>query len=306
MRKMSKFILVTTAILFCLANHRTGMATAWDDGDFFRHCPPSWCSQDGLEIRFPLQLESSNISSPSCSDGTTCTKLECSGQDTILHHPYLGPSKVTRVDYKHGSMKIIPFAEHSSACPIQQIALPAYVESGCELYLYDPGKLVGCSTELPWKSSNSFFTYVYWTVFILSDAQLLNSCDDCGPADFIAGPIPCLSNPEHFTYLVHTGLSMLLLPRDCKTISNSVIPIPSRSYGDHSTFKQRAEAIFSSSEITVSWIQWGTDESNITDNCRKCELSGHYCALSSQKNQTFCMPKPKGSRVKVIAGTAAS
>ncbi|XP_034597921.1 rust resistance kinase Lr10 isoform X2 [Setaria viridis] len=233
MRKMSKFILVRIALLLCLANHCMDMATAWDDGDFSRYCPPSWCSQDGLEIRFPLQLQSSNASSPSCSGGTTCTKLECSEQDTILHHPYLGPSKVTTVDYKHSSMKIIPFAERSSACPIQELALPAYVESSCELYLYDPGKL------------------------------------------------------------------------GCKTISNSVIPIPRRSYGDHSTFKQRAEAIFSSSEITVSWIQWGNGRSDITSNCRKCELSGHYCALSSQRNQTFCMPKPKGSRVKVIAVTSS-
>lgn len=302
---MSKFILVRIALLLCLANHCMDMATAWDDGDFSRYCPPSWCSQDGLEIRFPLQLQSSNASSPSCSGGTTCTKLECSEQDTILHHPYLGPSKVTTVDYKHSSMKIIPFAERSSACPIQELALPAYVESSCELYLYDPGKLVGCSTELPWKSSSSFFTYVYSTAFILSDAQLLNSCDDCGPVDFVAGPIPCLSNPERFTYLMHAGLSMLLLPQGCKTISNSVIPIPRRSYGDHSTFKQRAEAIFSSSEITVSWIQWGNGRSDITSNCRKCELSGHYCALSSQRNQTFCMPKPKGSRVKVIAVTSS-
>ncbi|CAL4964840.1 unnamed protein product [Urochloa decumbens] len=296
-------------LLLCLANHRTDMATAWDDRNFFRYCPPSWCSQDGVEIRFPLQIESSNVSSPSCSGGTTCTKLECSDQDTILHHPYLGPSKVTRVDYKHGSMKIIPFAEHSSACPIQELALPAYVESGCELYLYDPGKLVGCSMELPWRSCNSFFDRLiigyHWPMFILSDAQLLNSSDDCGPADFVAGPIPCLSNPERFTYLVHTGLSMLLLPPDCKTISNSVIPIPRRSYGDCSTFKQRAEAIFSSSEITVSWIQWGTDGSDITDNCRMCELSGRNCAFSSQRNQTFCMPKPKGSRVKVIAVTSS-
>ncbi|KAF8657020.1 hypothetical protein HU200_060354 [Digitaria exilis] len=178
-------------------------------------------------------------------------------------------------------MKIIPFAERSSACPIQELALPAYVESGCELNLYDTGKLVGCSTE-----------------FILSDAQLLSSCDNCGHVDFVAGPIPCLSHPERFIYLVHTGLSMLVLPWDCKTISNNVIPIPRRSHGDSSTFKQRAEAIFGSSEITVSWIQWGKDGSDITDNCTKCELSGRYCAFSSQRNQTFCMPKR--SHVKVI------
>lgn len=291
---MSKFILVTTAFLLCLANHHTKIANAWDDEDFFSYCPPSRCSQDGLEIRFPLQLKTSNASSPSCSGGKTCAKLECFDQDTILHHPYLGPSKVTTVDYKHGSMKIIPFAERSSACPIQELALPAYVESGCELNLYDTGKLVGCSTELPWKSSDSFFTYVYWMEFILSDAQLLSSCDNCGHVDFVAGPIPCLSHPERFIYLVHTGLSMLVLPWDCKTISNNVIPIPRRSHGDSSTFKQRAEAIFGSSEITVSWIQWGKDGSDITDNCTKCELSGRYCAFSSQRNQTFCMPKPKG------------
>ncbi|XBH54187.1 hypothetical protein VPH35_076543 [Triticum aestivum] len=76
-------------------------STVWRDQDFFRHCPWFRCSKNGPEIRFPLQLESSNS-----SRGAICAKIECSGQDTVLLHPVLGPFNVTARDYSLSSPRL--------------------------------------------------------------------------------------------------------------------------------------------------------------------------------------------------------
>ncbi|KAL6626602.1 hypothetical protein ACP70R_030328 [Stipagrostis hirtigluma subsp. patula] len=299
-------MLVTAALLLCLLNHGT---FGWEDRDFFSYCPLSRCSDDGPEIRFPLRLDSGDATSPSCT-GTTCSKLACSGQDTILHHPFLGPSKVTAVDYKHALMTIIPSVAEdrsSSSCPVQGLTPPPPAPAGdrCGLYLHDHGAIVGCSRELTPTGA----------------ALLRGLCDNCASAesfrtpgyrefpaaDYIAGPIPCLSGPGQFTYLVHGDLSLLCLPLHCKAVSDRVIPVPSAPDMAPSTFKQRAEATLgSSSQITVSWSQRGDGgRSSITDDCGDCERRGRRCAFSSQRNQTFCMPHPNGPRVKVTAATSS-
>lgn len=261
--EMSRF-LTTASLLLCLLNHGTDMATAWDDRDFFSSCPPIRCSKDGPEIRFPLWLKSAN-SSRLCGVGATaCVNLSCSGQDTILRHPFLGPSRVTALDYHNSLMRITPTTtslvdQQFSECPILQKlkSLPAHVEDSSCYLSSQPGKLVVCSRE-----------------FIHEHAT-----------DYIAGPIPCLSNPGHFTYLVHASLLLSLLPLDCKALSNTVVPIPLlMSYED--TFKQRAEAIIGFSEITTSW----SELSNFTYFCKACESRGRRCAFSSQRHEPFCMP----------------
>ncbi|CAL4951049.1 unnamed protein product [Urochloa decumbens] len=300
---MSRFLVTTSLLLLCLLNHGTGtgIAPAWDDQDFFSVCPRTRCSKDGPEIRFPLRLESSN-SSPSCgSAAAACTKLACSGEDTILRHPFLGPSKVVELDYGHSLMKIVPLVEQQfSECPmIQQPRLPAQVDDSCFLYRYEPGRLVGCSRE-----------------FTLSGAvQYGGSCDtnydpcSTNAADFISGPIPCHSNPGNFTYLVHACLLTSLLPLDCKALSNRLVPISLMVPEGTQTFKQRAEIFNDFSEIITSWDQqiWNLTSkswSSITKFCRDCESRGQPCAFSSQRNKPFCMPQ-KGLRHTVIAATSS-
>ena len=116
MGKMSEFLVA--ALVVCLVSHGTNAATAlaaWDDQDFFRNFPPSRCSKDGPEIRFPLRLDSSNTSSSSFS--TTCVKLACSGKDTIMIHPFLGPCNVTATNYTSTALNITPL---TSACTMIQ------------------------------------------------------------------------------------------------------------------------------------------------------------------------------------------
>lgn len=259
-RKMIKILV--TALLLSLLNHGTGMATMWDDKDFFKYCPPSRCSKQGPEIRYPYRLESSNTSS-TC--GAPCMNLACSGQDTILARPDLGPCKVTAIDYKRAVLKIVPLVNSLSPCPLQKLfstSPPIDVEGPCASFENDPVSIVRCARE---------FTP--------------NSTVQGNAADRIVGPISCLSNASHFSYLVHAYMSMSVLPLYCEGVSNGVIRIPS-SY-DGSTFKERAERILNFAETTISWT--GNTYNSIPDNCTRCERAGRLCAFSSQSNQTFCM-----------------
>ena len=293
--EMSRFLAIAS-LLLCLLNHGTDIATAWDDQDFFSSCPPIRCSKDGPEIRFPLRLQSTN-SSPSCG-ATPYMNLTCSGQDTILQHPFLVPSKVTALDYTNSLMRIIPLVEQQfSECPIKKIInLPAQDHAldypPCFLTCRFPGRLVDCSRE-----------------FTLSGSALYGRDGVCGSrnsslyyyaggdaADSIAGPFPCLSKPGRFTYLVNNFLQMFLLPLDCKVLSNKVVPVPFsflQPYnGTLNTFKQTAEAMISSSEITISWANCDST----MGFCRDCENQGQPCAFSFQRNQTFCVPRPHSNK----------
>lgn len=138
---MSSIFLIASVLVLSVLGHSTGMATAstgWDDQDFFRHCPPSRCSKDGPEVRFPLRLETSSSSS-SC--GATCAKLTCSGQDVILLHPLLGPCKVIAIDYSCATLIIIPLVDSLSPSPLQKLTstnLPDDAYLRCPLYQATP------------------------------------------------------------------------------------------------------------------------------------------------------------------------
>uniref|UniRef100_A0A0D9Y2D5 non-specific serine/threonine protein kinase n=1 Tax=Oryza glumipatula TaxID=40148 RepID=A0A0D9Y2D5_9ORYZ len=256
-------------------------SSSWDDQDFFRHCPPSRCSKHGPEIRFPHRLQSSNTPS-SC--GSSHAKLICSGQDTILHHPFLGPCKVTVIDYKKAVMKIIPFGGSSSPCLLHKFNstnLSDDVNDQNQLYFTEPGRIVRCSKE-----------------FTTSRASMIDGYNTV-IADKVVRLIPCLRDTRsHFSYLVSTWLYLYALPLDCMVVSKGSIPIPN-PYVAGLTFKQMVERIINSAEITVD-LGLGS----IADDCVQCEQQGQRCAFSSQRNQTFCMHH--GSRVKVIAATSVA
>ncbi|VAH00467.1 unnamed protein product [Triticum turgidum subsp. durum] len=282
---MSK-LLVIALLLLPLINHGIYLATAWDDQDFFKYCPPSQCSQHGPEIRYPFCLESSNkSSSSSCGCAVrSIRKLTCSGQDTILVHPVLGPYSVSAIDYRHSSMKLIPLVD---PCFVLQQKLVISRSSSSPradvindempgLYRWN-STLVRCSREFA-----------------------------PGAADGIAGPVSCLSNTTHFFYLVDGYEDMSILPLDCKVVPLSdgvgggLIPIymfdDPMSDNLPVSFKERTERILSFAETTVYWYGY---------YCARCERSGGRCAFSSQRDRRFCMPGPHGSRIKVIAATSS-
>jgi len=280
MRKLLSIAL----LLLPLINHGIYLATAWDDKDFFKYCPPSQCSQHGPEIRYPFCLESSNKSSSSSSScgcaGRSIRKLACSGQDTILFHPVLGPYSVSAIDYRRLSMKIIPLVD--PCLVLKQKLVISRNSSSRQVDVY---------------KDDGFYFWSYTTVLVRCLREFAP-----GAAHEIAGPVSCVSNTTHFFYFVDGYEDMSILPLDCKVIPvsdggvgglipiyRSCVPIYYSQY-----FKKYSETFLSSAEITVCWDD---------DSCEQCERSGRRCAFSSERNEQFCMPG--GSRIKVIAATSS-
>ncbi|KAG8050653.1 hypothetical protein GUJ93_ZPchr0009g1269 [Zizania palustris] len=112
----------------------------------------------------------------------------------------------------------------------------------------------------------------------------------------MAGPISCLSNATHFSYLVNPEVPMSLNPLDCEAVCNSIL-IP-MNFHISSSLSKLAETFFSNTEATINWLNWPFN------NCLECEQKGRRCAFSSQRNRTFCMRQ--GSHVKVIAATSST
>ncbi|CAL4956140.1 unnamed protein product [Urochloa decumbens] len=266
---MSAFLII--ALLLVLLNDGSYKATAWDDADFFRYCPPSRCSRHGPEI--------SNTSSL-C--GVPCMNLACSGDDTILvRPPAIIPYKVTAIDYKSGTLTLSPRVDDSSPSCRQKLMSVALPHSTIKGKREDPCPQL------------SYIEYAV-TVSCLKEFTPSNHV-----AEHIFGPISCLSNATHFSYLVDGSADQSVLPLDCKVVPNSLFLM--RPY-DGSTFKERAEAILKFSQTTIYWYYYGGGD--VRNNCTWCEHGGRRCGFSTQRNQTSCINH--GSHVTVIAATSSA
>jgi hypothetical protein len=262
---MSK-LLAIALLLLPLISHGRDLSTVlvWDDKDFFKHCPPSQCSQHGPEIRYPFCLDSSNTSSCGCGS-RSIRKLICSGQDTILVHPVLGPYNVSAIDYKHSSMKLIPLVE---PCMVIQKKLIISKSSSSQQVDY-------------FSNEDSYYDSLFHSATLVCCSREFTP----GAADEIAGPVSCLSNTTHFLYFVDSYEEFSLLPLDCKVIPvsggmNGRL-IPMYNFQDSQSFKENAESMLSFSEKMIYWYDY---------TCHKCERSGGRCAFSSQRLEPFCMP----------------
>ncbi|KAG0538134.1 hypothetical protein BDA96_03G209100 [Sorghum bicolor] len=273
---MTGFLVV--ALLSCLLKDGAYKAMGWDDADFFSNCPPSRCSKHGPEIRYPFRLESSNASSL-C--GAPCLKLGCYGDDTILVLPTaVIQYKVTAIDYRRGTLTLAPRVdESSSSCKqkLMSVSLPRNVFK-CE----DPDP---CSLMLCYHGYATIVSCL--REFIPSNLA----------ANFIFGPISCLSSASQFSYLVDGYASMSLLPLDCKVVPHINFLKSTPTVG--STFKEQAETILDFSGTTA--ISW--DYVAAPYYCTPCERGGGRCGFSPDRNQTICMNQ--GSHVKVIAATSS-
>ncbi|XP_015698627.1 rust resistance kinase Lr10-like isoform X2 [Oryza brachyantha] len=212
---MHRFLV--TSLLFSLLNYDAVMGAGSDEADFFRNCPPSQCSGDGPNIRFPFRLESS---SSSC--GAPGMQLSCSGQDTLLLHPVLGLSKVTGTDYSYGFINIVPLAESWSQCALQKIISTNYSTSVYEQYGFQYASLVSCSGEFLWNITDNIF-----------------------------GPISCLSNASQSLYLVAPYLFVSIIPLYCKVISTEIMLPYTSNQGRQ--FDASAKRFTAFSELTFTW-----------------------------------------------------
>nr|TKW13078.1 hypothetical protein SEVIR_5G076600v2 [Setaria viridis] len=250
------------ALLLSVLNYGVTMATASSDENFFQNCPASYCSEGGPEIRFPFRLETSP---PSC--GAPGMKLRCSKEaETILFHPNLGLCKVIDIEYRYASIYVIPL--RASKCPLQKI-----ISTNLSTDVYRPYghgvTLVSCSTEF--RPSNE---------------------------DLVAGPISCLSNTSHFSYLVYSLQSMDVLPLDCIVISNDIWLPPHKKNWIRLRLNEIAEGTIAFGETMFKW-----SVPNISNVCQQCEIGGRHCGFHSETRQAFC--KKHSSHVKVIAATSS-
>jgi hypothetical protein len=256
---MTGFLVI--AMLLCLLKDVTYKAMAWDGKDFFSYCPPSRCSKQGPEIRFPFRLESSGTSSL-CE--APDLKLECSGEDTILVHPSYAPYIVTAIDYRRGTLTLLPRVDSSPSCrqKLMSAALPHstvdYEDPFTLLRNLGYAVIVSCLTEIT--PSNRASNYIF-------------------------GPISCLSNTSYFSYLVDGSAHLYVLPLDCKVVPDSFFSMPR----DDSTFKEIAEGILNFSEATFTYCSYDISGFKIFHDCTQCGIGGQYCGFNPQRNQTFCM-----------------
>jgi hypothetical protein len=266
-------VIVKAILLLPLINHGIYLATAWDDQDFFKYCPPSQCSQHGPEIRYPFCLESGSTSS-SCGCGhQSIRRFTCSGQDTILFHPVLGQYNVSDIDYKRSSMKLTPLVD-----PCLLLRQKLIISRGVS------------SPQVDDPNDEQLVEFTSSTYLVCCSREFTP-----GVADGIAGPVSCLSNTTHFMYLVEGYEDMSVLPLDCKVMPISDggggRRIPMYMFDDpmlemHSqSFKESAQNILSFAEKTVYWDH----------ACGQCELTGGRCASSFQERPAFCMPDPHGT-----------
>ncbi|KAL5221914.1 hypothetical protein ABZP36_026627 [Zizania latifolia] len=246
MQKMTGLPLVAALLLSLVVRHGADLqqqlqATAWEDKDFFSHCPPSRCRKHGPEVRFPFRL-SSGDTPPSC--GLPCLNLACSGPDTILNNKYLGrPYKVTAIDYRSAILTIVPLADNNSPS-----------SSRCWLPKPISPSLQHASSNLQGMAPDPCLTYSW------DDAAVVSCLSEFVPASIpaaagsITGPISCLSNDSHFSYLVDYRLPMSLIPSDCEAVSDGSIPIAGTTLFNSdgvSAFSEKAERVISSSQTTV-------------------------------------------------------
>jgi hypothetical protein len=269
--------LLVLALLLCLLKDGGYKATAGDDADFFSYCPPSRCSDHGLEIRYPFRLQSSNTSSL-CGAKIPCIKLGCSGDDTILVTSAGAaiPYKVTAIDYKSGALTIAQHVDDSSLSCGQKIISTS----------------LPCRTIMKYmdlRRSCKFLDYYYHATIV---SCLREFTPSNRTADYIFGPISCLSTESQFSYLVAGYASMFvlpILPIFGRVVPDTYFPILPIFGNDGSTFKDQAEAILNLSwSATISWDYY-RDDGGIAYNCTQCGQGGGHCGFSPDRNQTFCM-----------------
>jgi hypothetical protein len=177
---------------------------------------------------------------------------------------------VTAIDYRHKLLTIIPLVNSLSPCPLQTLI----------------------SKSIPFDNSLRS-DYLEYATLVCCSKEIMPDND---AANYFVGPVSCLSNATHFSYMVDARVSMSVLPLDCKVVSDGVIPIPlHNTITRPSRFKGSAERILGFAEMTISSECPNKCSSYFPYTCEEsCEFDGGRCAFSSERNQSFCMPNHHG------------
>ncbi|XP_044489458.1 rust resistance kinase Lr10-like isoform X2 [Mangifera indica] len=175
--------LVLSMILFLLPPY-----SGAENGDEF--CPPTRCSPDGPEIRYPFRLKTQPLF---C--GQEGFELSCSDNKTLLHLPFSGDYYVQEIGYHFGSITIVDVQE--TACTIQSLLAPNLRNSRFDVsYLNLEDTIFNCTDRI---NTSSYYDVV--------------------------GPISCLSYDRNFVYVMssykYSDEILTLNCRKYKTVESS-------------------------------------------------------------------------------------
>ncbi|KAJ0095131.1 hypothetical protein Patl1_15173 [Pistacia atlantica] len=176
--------LVLSIVLFLLSPY-----SGAENGDEF--CPPTRCSPDGPEIRYPFRLKTQQLF---C--GHEGFELSCSNNKTLLHLPSSRDYYVQGIYYSGGRITITDVQE--TACALQSILVPNLINSGFYVPPLDECTIFNCTERI--QISSSYYSLV--------------------------GPINCLSYDRNFVFLMSSDYySEDILPSNCskyKTVKTSI------------------------------------------------------------------------------------
>ncbi|KAJ4770369.1 Protein kinase family protein [Rhynchospora pubera] len=226
-------------VLLISTRSNTKIAAAWSDYDeFFYKCPPTSCSKDGPQIRFPYRL---STSPPSC--GAIGMELSCSGNDTILQLPNIGTCKVLDIFYSGGLIKV-DLGEAFSFCEYQKVSPINFTTAVYQIPRFDTTSenMISCTADLVNKSDYPF--------------------------NYYDGPVTCFSNSSQLVYFADGGEYLQGLPSFCTVLLNNIsLPI---HYLDKKDIDHKSnESVY----VTLTWFVHG-----ITEKCIACEGAGKNCA----------------------------
>jgi Wall-associated receptor kinase galacturonan-binding len=168
----------------------TKIATARSDyEEFFEKCPPSNCSKDGPEVRFPYRLSNS-----SASCGAMGMELSCLGNETILQLPNVGQCKVLDIDYNIGYITV-ELGEAFSLCAYQKLGSINFTSAVYQVET-ESKNLISCTKDLVNKSS-----------FLLENSE---------------GPVECFSNFSQLAYFISGYYYLDSIPSFCTVLLNNI------------------------------------------------------------------------------------
>ncbi|KAJ0037732.1 hypothetical protein Pint_22122 [Pistacia integerrima] len=177
--------LVLSIVLFLLSPY-----SGAENGDEF--CPPTRCSPNGPEIRYPFRLKTQPLF---C--GHEGFELSCSNNKTLLHLSSSSDYYVQNISYSSGWIAIMDAQE--TACTLQSLLVPDLINSRFYLgrRLWNPIFYVSSLSER--------------TIFNCTERIQITS-----NYYSVVGPINCISYDRNFVYLISSDeYSEEILPPNC-------------------------------------------------------------------------------------------
>ncbi|KAJ0038902.1 hypothetical protein Pint_22152 [Pistacia integerrima] len=156
--------LVPSIVLFLLSPY-----SGAENND--EYCPPTRCSPDGPEVRYPFRLKTQH---PFC--GHEGFELSCSNNKTLLHLPSSSDYYVQGIYYSGGRITITDVQE--TACALQSILVPNLINSRFYVPPLDECTIFNCTERI--KISSSYYSVKKFCLQIVVKYKTVKTSIDWG------------------------------------------------------------------------------------------------------------------------------